>query len=560
MFATVGGRFKSDSRLDKMKDVHKLLYVFFYVKKIAQIAVLCYNFVTMEKLSNEEKEHGSLVKSFALIFGIFTLIALFLCAEVAYNSQTKNYREFNVKNVQNIGDYLEGLIQKSGEEFIKYQKYYMEHYAEADIPYDFSEYHTALKKYEEIESSSEFTRFDSLSEEARLAYFTYLHEYWILVFEEARKAFNLPYTYYLVPDEENYIMYYMIDGERSHRGPDGKKSDKGEFLYLGDNYYDDPEQYYVQWNTWFTGEKQNDFQIWNNEWGYTYSYYTPVIINGQKLGLIGTEVQVVDVDRSIIEKSFMLAGKICIILLIYIVLVIVYINFRYLKKIRQLGMDMQDYAINKNPEIADRIEASIQGNNEISSLSRQFVLLIRELEQYMISLVATKQFADKMNIMANKDALTGVRNKNSYNSEVTRLEYQISNGNCNFGIVMIDLNYLKLINDNYGHKQGDQALKNLSSLITDTFNHSLVFRVGGDEFVVIIEGDEYKNISLYENNFNAKLVSISNDKKIPEKDKISAALGYATFDPLKDKSVLDVFNRADKNMYLRKKEMKGIRE
>ena len=66
----------------------------------------------------------------------------------------------------------------------------------------------------------------------------------------------------------------------------------------------------------------------------------------------------------------------------------------------------------------------------------------------------------------------------------------------NFGIAMIDLNNLKVINDTYGYEEGNYAIKKLCEIVCSVFSHSLVFRIGGDEFVVILKGADQK---MYEN-------------------------------------------------------------
>ena len=274
-------------------------------------------------------------------------------------TQMKSYKEQYLERARNIGDYLEKLIQDSGNDFVSYQKYYMEHYKEILIPYNFDEYHTALNNFQIVlnkAASDDYSKltnfdFDSLPEEAKRAHFIYMHEYWLLTFENARKSFNLPYTYYLVPDDQTYTMTYMIDGERTHRGPNGDKADEGEYLYLGDSYYDDPEVYKVQWNSWFTGKRQNDFEIWDNEWGYTYAYYTPLIINGQKLGLIGTEVQVEEVNKGILFNTLKQTGATAGVLIICIALLILFINDKYINKIVYLESYMREFTKTKNKDI-----------------------------------------------------------------------------------------------------------------------------------------------------------------------------------------------------------------
>ena len=164
-----------------------------------------------------------------------------------------------------------------------------------------------------------------------------------------------------------------------------------------------------------------------------------------------------------------------------------------------------------------------------------------------------------MQALANRDALTGIRNKTAYDNEIRRLEWRLEDGLTEFGIAMIDLNFLKRINDTYGHEQGNAAIRKLCRLVCTVFEHSPVFRIGGDEFVVILENRDYNNIELLAQDFNDSLEEMAADINTEIWERISASLGYALYDPARDKSVSDVFKRADHAMYERKAEMKAIR-
>ena len=526
-----------------------------------------------EKESSIKRTDGLLFK-FALIFTVFALVSLILSGIRTYATQMKSYKAQCLENVRNIGDYLEKLIQDAGKDFIDYQNYYLQHYADADIPYNFSEYHTALNNFQFVLNnsvngdSSQLANFDfnSLPEDAKMAHFIYMHEYWLLTFENARKSFNLPYTYYLVPDDQAFTMMYMIDGERTHRGPNGEKTDEGDFLYLGDSYYDDPEVYTVQWNSWFSGKRQNDFQVWDNEWGHTYAYYTPLIIDGQKLGLIGTEVEVADVNKGILKNTISQTGATAGVLIVCIALLLLFINDKYISKIIRLESYMRQFTTDKKKEIVNEIEQNIKGKDEIFSLSQQFSKMVVEIEEYMHNLIATykelsdtKRHANMMNELANKDPLTGIRNKNAYDNEVLRLESQLTSGNTKFGIVMIDLNFLKQTNDTYGHEHGNTAIKKLCQLVCNVFNHSPVFRIGGDEFVVILENSAYVNVIPLIEVLNKRMDGLKAEPDLKPWERVSAAVGYALYDEKIDDGVASVFERADTAMYNRKKEMKAIR-
>ena len=487
----------------------------------------------------------------------------------------KSYKAMCLEDVRNVGYYLEKLIQTSVEEFSFYQNYYMEHFAEVDIPYDFTEYNSAkttllrmlCKSDNPLFFDGSEISFDSLTHEEREAYFIYLHEFWLLTFEEARAAFNLPYTYYLVPKEDEFKMVYMVDGERTHKGPDGSKADEGEFLYLGDEYLDPPEKYPVQWNTWFTGEVQDDFQVWDNQWGHTYACYVPLFINGKKLGLIGAEIQVENVNKAILHNTLWQVGAMAVGLFLFLLVLMLFVNYRYVQRVITLEAQMREYSIEKDPEIVSRIKENIRGHNEISLLCARFADMVLEIEDYIVNLLATrkelqitKHHANLMNELANKDALTGVRNKNAYDSEIIRLEEKLAHGKKEFGIVMIDLNYLKHINDTYGHDQGNIAIKKLCQLVCDVFVHSPVFRIGGDEFVVILENSAYKNINSLVLKLNESLEALKSLDNLDEWEKISAAVGFALYNEDTDEDVASVFKRADKAMYERKRAMKAIRK
>ena len=96
-------------------------------------------------------------------------------------------------------------------------------------------------------------------------------------------------------------------------------------------------------------------------------------------------------------------------------------------------------------------------------------------------------------------------------------------------------------------------------MLSSCFPDVLVYRVGGDEFVLILEGEVLRKAKTYIANFDAKIDALSKDGSLTPMEKCSAAIGYSEFDPKVDRYVDDVFKRADKAMYVRKRRMKGNR-
>ena len=121
----------------------------------------------------------------------------------------------------------------------------------------------------------------------------------------------------------------------------------------------------------------------------------------------------------------------------------------------------------------------------------------------------------------------------------------------------MDLNYLKKINDTYGHDKGDIAITKLCRMVCRIFSHSPVFRIGGDEFAVFIIGEDYDNYDRLIADFYFRLDEMAKDESLEPWEKVSAASGTAFYDEKKDADLDSLFKRADHIMYERKKEMKA---
>lgn len=162
------------------------------------------------------------------------------------------------------------------------------------------------------------------------------------------------------------------------------------------------------------------------------------------------------------------------------------------------------------------------------------------------------------NEMARRDGLTHTKNKTAYHEAEKELQKQISSGCDPFGIVVCDINGLKLVNDTEGHKAGDEYIRISCMLICRTFHHSPVFRIGGDEFVVVLKNEDYDNREKLLSGMKRQV-----EENIRSGEGAVVASGMAAYRPGEDQLVEDVFNRADNRMYEDKthlKEMKLLQE
>ena len=155
--------------------------------------------------------------------------------------------------------------------------------------------------------------------------------------------------------------------------------------------------------------------------------------------------------------------------------------------------------------------------------------------------------------LAYKDALTGVGNKLAYQEKQSAMDIKLSRGTLRaFGVVVFDLNGLKNINDTRGHEEGDEYIKAATGMISKIFPNSPLYRIGGDEFVAVLEGHDYTDRNRLIDTFEEEVERNQREGRVV----ISSGLGV--FKPYDDKCYNDVFVRADRMMYERKGYLKGL--
>ena len=116
---------------------------------------------------------------------------------------------------------------------------------------------------------------------------------------------------------------------------------------------------------------------------------------------------------------------------------------------------------------------------------------------------------------------------------------------------MCDVNNLKVVNDTMGHKAGDELIQSACALLCDMFLHSSVYRIGGDEFLVFLEGEDYQNRLERFNDLRQVILENQNNGDGP-----IMATGMSVYKSETDQMVLDVFQRADEEMYADKRRLK----
>ena len=180
--------------------------------------------------------------------------------------------------------------------------------------------------------------------------------------------------------------------------------------------------------------------------------------------------------------------------------------------------------------------------------------LARVLEKTAVKM---KGYTSYISALAYKDSLTGVKNHAAYTDFTNNIDMMIKTGDCQpFALLVADINGLKAANDKYGHETGNKLIIKSAKAICDAFKHSPVFRIGGDEFAAVLQGEDFESYNALVEQMDlscASSVVMVEDGEIP----VSLARAIAVFDERMDTSFDDVFKRADRKMYSHKRQVKS---
>lgn len=145
--------------------------------------------------------------------------------------------------------------------------------------------------------------------------------------------------------------------------------------------------------------------------------------------------------------------------------------------------------------------------------------------------------AEVYSILSSKDVMTGLANRRAYDKMLKATKDDATEGGDErIGAVFCDLNSLKETNDKYGHEAGDQLIRGFAKLLVRSFPDDEVFRISGDEFVIVVR-------DVTEEEFEARMATFADTLR--DNDNV-AAFGYDMGDR---RDTLDVIKSAERGMY-----------
>ena len=309
-----------------------------------------------------------------------------------------------------------------------------------------------------------------------------------------------------------------------------------------------------------------------SSWGYDYTAAKTLRnSHGEAFTMLCVDIEVAQLEDDI--RKFTVINVLLIVLLgvAFIGFFLIWMTRNITDPISKLEKSVVSFARisheQKDPEMLEYDAPDIHTDNEVESLSNAVEQLSRDMKDYVQNILEVedkvqdmKSQVDRMDMVAYQDALTHVKNKAWYDKVKDRIDQEIITGRARFGIVMVDLNSLKKVNDTYGHEHGNDYIAGSCHIICVIFEHSPVFRIGGDEFVVLLENGDYDHRHVLMQKMKEEFDKSSSDESREPWERYSASYGMTVFNDGEDISMDDVFKRADKLMYQHKLETKSARE
>ncbi len=189
-----------------------------------------------------------------------------------------------------------------------------------------------------------------------------------------------------------------------------------------------------------------------------------------------------------------------------------------------------------------RAEKSFEG--KVSMINRMATFITATTEEL-------EEANRKLRELAVTDMMTGVGNQTAYLEKIHALDEEIDQGIAAFTIFMFDLNGVKEVNDKYGHECGDLMIADAADALKTVFGKESLYRIGGDEFVAILEGIPQPDVQRHFRDLEEAIAS-KNKEDRPYKSQLSVSKGAAIFGVGEDATYQDVFRRADQAMYQEK--------
>jgi diguanylate cyclase (GGDEF)-like protein len=225
---------------------------------------------------------------------------------------------------------------------------------------------------------------------------------------------------------------------------------------------------------------------------------------------------------------------------VFLLIIVILFQQRVLKRIRIFNQ------IVRNKTQGFEYQTMLDGNDEITDLAEAF-------KEFTQTIEIQKQKLEQLSML---DGLTGIANRRALDIRLKHdIELSVRQKSC-VSLLLMDIDCFKLYNDNYGHLQGDQCLKDVSKVIADSLHREsdFVARFGGEEFVCVLPNTDSKGAQ----DIAIHIIEQLKHKALPHKysnvaDYVTISIGIATSQPNTFLTPEALINHADTALYNAKK-------
>lgn len=388
--------------------------------------------------------------------------------------------------------------------------------------------------------------------------------------DDVVEQFNIHYLYIITPlnGDETDNMLIVLSATTEYE----REYHIDEEIVLGYICHDDYSAEMAQAHLNAMNKDEISFLEERSSWGDDYTGFLPLIDSkGKHFALLCVDIDIAEIHDAIQTYTTANVGLIAALGVLFMVLLQLWLNKNIITPLTNLEKSVSLFA-----EIAhDQTDPAkllldvppIHTQNEVEGLYNAISQMSQDMHSYVMNITNMeekvsdlKTQVNYMDMLAYQDSLTKVKNKAWYDKTSQRVNEEIEEGTAEFAIIMADLNYLKKINDTYGHERGNEYIFGACKEMCQIFSHSPIFRIGGDEFVILLEKLDYMNRNTLLAQIELVFGDSANNTSKEPWQRYSVALGMAIYAPETDKTIEDVFKRADKTMYENKILMKAARE
>ena len=379
--------------------------------------------------------------------------------------------------------------------------------------------------------------------------------------DKIKESLNIHYIYAVVPlNTEPFDNIRNVIAGATRYENENEAEDLVRLNSLtGDSYSAETAKKYL--DAYESGEIS--FFEATSEWGTDYTGLLPLLNTaGNPVAALCVDVDTAEISGKL--RNNIVEGNILILLLgmLFVGVFYVWAERKVSDPIEQLETSVVEFASKcrdqKDPEALDIDVPVIRTHNEVETLADAVSQMGSAIRDYVKNIASTERELERVTLLANQDNLTGVRNKNAFDTYMAELEAKISEGdNMPFALLLADMNHLEKVNDTCGHEKGDQYIQKTCCVLCEVFSHSPVFRISGDEFAVVLTGQDYQERNALLRWVRTTFREMEQDETLPLWERCSAAIGVAECEPGTELAFDGIIDRVMENMVQEKERMKN---